>query len=91
MNHKDYECTLKDFAWNIKIEDQVGEIYEKESNFIYGSNYDSTFIEISSITGAFLRTLHPYTIANERKCLILDGTIEYCSGYSLSNIWYEQI
>jgi hypothetical protein len=86
LNHKDYTFKLKDFVWNIKIEDQVGEIYLKGSNFIFGQNWDSTFIEISSDNGAILDTLHPYTIEKERECLIIDGTGEYLSGYSLHNV-----
>lgn len=86
LNHKDYKFTLKDFDWNIKIEDQVGEIYVKGPNFIYGRNWDSTFIELSSTNGDILDTLHPYTIEKERECLILDGTTEYRSGYSLHNV-----
>ncbi len=86
LNHKDYKFKLKDFVWNIKIEDQVGEIYLKDSNFIYGRNYDSTFIVISPGNGAILDTLNPYTIEKERESLIIDGTGEYKSGYSLHNV-----
>lgn len=86
LNHKDYKFTLKDFDWNINIEDQVGEIYIKESNFIFGRNWDSTFIELSSTSGDILDTLNPYTIEKERECLIIDGTGEYKSGYSLHNV-----
>lgn len=86
FNHKDYELKLKDFNWNTKIEGQVGEIYIKGSNFIYGRNHDSTFIEISSANGSFLDTLHPYAIAKERQCLILDGAREYKNGYSLFDV-----
>lgn len=86
LNHKDYECKLADFSWYKKIEGQVGEIYVKGSNFIYGRNWDSTFIEISSKTGGFLDTLHPYTIEKERECLLLDSTKEYKNGYKLYTI-----
>jgi hypothetical protein len=86
LNHKDYEFKLKDFNWNTKIEGQVGEIYLKGSNFIYGRNYDSTFIEISSADGACLETLHPYTIEKERESLILDSAKEFKNGYSLINV-----
>jgi len=86
LNHKDYECKLADFSWYKKIEGQVGEIYIKGSNLMYGWNGDSTFIEISSKTGAFLDTLHPYTIEKERECLILDSTKEYKNGYKLFTI-----
>ncbi|MCX6150583.1 MAG: fibrobacter succinogenes major paralogous domain-containing protein [Ignavibacteriales bacterium] len=86
LNHKDYNFKVKDFVWNIKIEGQVGEIYLKGSNFIFGRNWDSTFIEISSDNGAIIDTLNPYTIEKERECLINDGTGEYKSGYSLHNV-----
>ncbi|MFH0989283.1 MAG: fibrobacter succinogenes major paralogous domain-containing protein [bacterium] len=86
LNHKDYTFKLKDFIWNIKIEDQVGEIYLKESNFIFGRNWDSTFVVISPDNGAILDTLKPFTIEKERECLINDGTGEYKSGYSLHNV-----
>ncbi|MCX5797485.1 MAG: hypothetical protein NTY77_18490 [Elusimicrobia bacterium] len=85
-NHKDYELKLKDLDWNTKIEGQVGEVYLKGSNLIYGRNHDSTFIEISSANGALLSTLHPYTIEKERECLILDSAREYRDGYSLFNV-----
>ena len=90
LNHKDYKIKLKDFDWNTKIEGQVGEIYLKGSNFIYGMNYDSTFIEISSNNGTLLDTLHPYTVEKERECLILDPASEYKSGYSLHNVLVDQ-
>lgn len=86
LNHKGYELKLKDFVWNIKIEGQVGEIYLKESNFIFGRNWDSTFVVISSDNGAILDTLHPYTIEKEKESLIIDGTGEHYDGYSLYNV-----
>lgn len=86
LNHKDYEFKLHDFDWNKKIEGQVGEIYIKESNFIYGRNHDSTFLEISPKTGAILNTLQPYTIEKEREPLILDSAREFKNGYSLYNV-----
>ncbi len=86
LNYKDYKFKLKDFVWNIKIEGLPGEIYLKESNFIFGRNWDSTFIVISPENGAILDTLNPYTIEKERECLINDGTGEYKSGYSLHNV-----
>jgi uncharacterized protein (TIGR02145 family) len=86
LNHKDYKFKVKDFVWNIKIEGQVGEIYLKGSNFIFGRNWDSTFLVISSDNGAILDTLKPFTIEKERECLIIDGTGEYLSGYSLHNV-----
>ncbi|MCX6170293.1 MAG: fibrobacter succinogenes major paralogous domain-containing protein [Ignavibacteriales bacterium] len=86
LNHKDYNFKVKDFVWNIKIEGQVGEIYFKGSNFIFGRNANSTFIVISPDNGAILDTLNPYTIEKERECLINDGTGEYKSGYSLHNV-----
>lgn len=86
LNHKDYKFKLKDFVWNIKIEGQVGEIYLKESNFIFGRNADSTFIVISPESGAIIDTLTPYTIEKERVCLINEKTGEYKSGYSLHNV-----
>jgi hypothetical protein len=86
LNHKDYKFKLKDFVWTIKIEGQVGEIYLKESNFIFGRNWDSTFVEISSDNGAILDTLNPHIIEKERESLIIDGTGEYKSGYSLHNV-----
>ena len=86
LNHKDYKFKVKDFVWNLKIEGVVGEIYLKEPNFIFGRNYDSTFVVISPGNGAVLETLNPYTVENERKCLILDSTAQYCNGYSLHNV-----
>jgi uncharacterized protein (TIGR02145 family) len=86
LNHKDYKFKVKDFVWNIKIEGLPGEIYLKESNFIFGRNWDSTFIVISPDNGAILDTLNPFTIEKERECLINDGTGEYESGYSLHNV-----
>ena len=86
LNHRDYKFKVKDFVWNTKIEDQVGEIYLKGSNFIFGRNWDSTFVVISPVNGAILDTLNPYTIEKERECLINDDTGEYKSGYSLHNI-----
>ena len=82
LNHKDYKIKLKDFEWNKKIEG-CGEIYVKGSNFIYGRNYDSAFIEISSTDGAILDTLKPYTVEKERDCLILDKSSVFGNGYSL--------
>jgi len=82
MDHKDYVFKSKDFTWTTKIEGQVGEVYPKGSNLIYGRNYDSTFIEISSADGAVLRTLHPYMVEKERKGLILDGASESQDGGS---------
>jgi hypothetical protein len=72
LNHKDYRFRAKDFVWNIKVEGQVGEIYikepnTKESNFIFGRNWDSTFLVISPDNGAILDTLHPYTIEKEKE------------------------
>lgn len=86
LNHKDYKIKLRDFEWNTKIEGQCGEIYLKGSNFIYGRNWDSTFIEISSTNGAVLDTLNPYTVEQERECTILDKASEYEKGYSLHNV-----
>lgn len=86
LNHKDYKFKVKDFVWNIKIEGQVGEIYLNGSNFIFGRNWDSTFIVISPDNGAILDTLNPFTIEKERESLIIDGTGEYKNGYSLHNI-----
>lgn len=76
LNHKDYKFKVKDFDRNITIKDQVGEIYVKESNFNFIRNWDSTFVVISSVNGAILDTLKPFTIEKERKCLINDGTGE---------------
>ena len=86
LNHKDYKIKLKDFDWNTNIEGNCGEIYVKGSNFIFGRNYDSTFIEIFSVNGAVLNTLHPYTVEQERECTILDKASEYEKGYSLHNV-----
>ncbi len=86
LNHKDYKFKVKDFVWNIKIEGLPGEIYLKDANFIFGRNWDSTFIVISPDNGAILDTLKPFTIEKERECLINDGTGEYESGYSLHNV-----
>ena len=86
LNHKDYELKLTDLKWNKKIEDQVGEIYLKESNLIFGRNLDSTFVVISPDNGAFIDTLKPYLIGKERESLILDSLIEFKSGYSLFNV-----
>jgi len=53
---------------------------------IFGRNWDSTFVVISPDNGAILDTLHPYTIEKERECLIIDGTGENYSGYSLYDV-----
>ncbi|MEI7491584.1 MAG: hypothetical protein WCK92_09310 [Bacteroidota bacterium] len=86
LNHKDFKIKIKDFEWNTNIEGNCGEIYVKGSNFIFGRNYDSTFIEISSTNGVVLDTLHPYTVEQERECTILDKASEFENGYSLHNI-----
>ena len=65
LNHKDYKFKVKDFDWNIKIEGVNGEIYLKDSNFIFGRNWYSTFVVISSVNGAILDTLKPFTVENE--------------------------
>lgn len=67
LNHKDFRFRAKDFVWNIKVEGQVGEIYVKEPNLIFGRNADSTFLVISPENGAILDTLHPYTIEEEKE------------------------
>src|SRR5450759_2390162 len=67
LNHHDYKFKFKDFVWNIRVEGQVGEIYLKESNLIFGRNWDSTFVVISPDNGAILDTLHPYTIEEEKE------------------------
>ena len=90
LKHKDYKFNLKHFIWNIKIQDQVGEIYFKGPDIIFGRNWDSTFLVISSINGDLLETLHPYTIDKERECLILDKTLEIKDGYSLYNVPVDQ-
>lgn len=66
LNHKDYKFKVKDFVWNTKIEDLPGKIYIKDSKIIFGRNADSTFLLISSDSGAILDTLKPYTVENER-------------------------
>jgi len=86
LNHKDYKYKEKDLVWNIKIENQVGEIYLKDSNFIFGSNADSTYVVISAANGAVLETLNPFKIEKERNCLIIDGSGESYSRYTLYNI-----
>ncbi|MCX6285211.1 MAG: hypothetical protein NTW31_13370 [Bacteroidetes bacterium] len=86
LNRKDYKIKLKDFDWNTNIEGNCGEIYIKGSNFIFGRNYDSTFIEISSTNGAVLDTLKSYTVEQERECTILDKAGVYENGYSLHNV-----
>ncbi len=86
FNQKDYLFKLADFEWNKIIKDQVGEIYLKESNFIFGRNWDSTFIVISPDNGAFIDTLKRYRIEKERESLILDNSREFKSGYSLYNV-----
>ena len=55
LNHTDYVLNIKDFVWNIKVEGVVGEIYFKEPNFIFGRNYDSTFVVISPSTGSEIK------------------------------------
>ena len=65
LNHKDYKFKVKDFDWNIKIEGVNGEIYVKDSNFIFGRNYYSSYLVISSVNGAILDTLKPFTVENE--------------------------
>lgn len=88
--NKDYVCKLKDLSWNLSVEGVVGEVYLKDSNLIYGRNYDSLFIEISIQNGTILKTLHPYTIEKERTCTMLDsGKISY-KGYSLQTIKTDQ-
>ena len=57
LNHKDYTFKVKDFVWNIKIEDLPGHIYVKDSNILFGRNWDSTFLVISPDNGAILNTL----------------------------------
>lgn len=57
----------KDFDWNIKIEDLPGHIYVKDSNILFGRNWDSTFLEISPDNGAILNTLYPFTIEEEKE------------------------
>lgn len=86
LNQKDYEVKLIDLKWNKKIEGQVGEIYFKDSNLIYGRNYDSTFIVISPNNGMIKDTLKPYIIDNEKECLILYSLREFKNGFSLYNI-----
>lgn len=86
LNHKDYAIRLSDLNWNRKIEDQVGQIYIKGSQIIFGRNYGSTFIEISSENGEILNTLKPYIIEKERKPLILDSNREFKDGYSLYDV-----
>ncbi len=89
LNHKDYKIRLEDFEWNQQLEGP-GDIYIKGSNFIYGRNYDSTFIEISSVNGSFLDTLKPYTVETERDCLILDKSSVFGNGYSLHFVPVDQ-
>lgn len=67
LNHKDYKIKVKDFDWNIKIEDLPGHIYVKDSNILFGRNWDSTFLEISPDNGAILNTLYPFTIEEEKE------------------------
>ena len=74
LNHKDYRFRVKDFVWNIKNESHPGQIYVKDSNFIFGNNDYLTFLVISSENGAILETLKPYTIEKEKENLIIDGT-----------------
>ena len=57
----------KDFDWNIKIEDLPGHIYVKDTNILFGRNWDSTFLEISPDNGAILVTLYPFTIEEEKE------------------------
>src|ERR1035437_8949180 len=65
LNHKDYKFKVKDFDWNIKVEDLPGQIYVKDSNILFGM--DSTFLEISPDNGAILGTLKPFTMEGERE------------------------
>lgn len=67
LNHKDYKIKVKDFDWNIKIEDLPGHIYVKDSNILFGRNWDSTFLKISPDNGAILNTLYPFTIEDEKE------------------------
>jgi hypothetical protein len=85
LNHKDYELKLTDLKWNIECEG-VGEIYLKSQNFIYGHNYDSTYVIISPENGKLIGTLNPYTVEKERVCLILDNIREFKNDYSLYNV-----
>ncbi len=66
LKHKDYRFRVKDFVWNIKVEDLPGHTYVKDSKIIFGRNADSTFLLLSSDNGAILETLKSFTIENER-------------------------
>lgn len=64
----------------------VGHVYPKDNNIIYGSNRHSTFTELSSENGAVLNVLNPYTVAEERDALIINGATVYKDGYTLNRV-----
>ena len=66
LYHKDYTFKVKDFVWNIKIEDLPGKVYVKDSKIIFGDNSWSKFLVISPENGTILETLEPFTIEEER-------------------------
>lgn len=88
--HNDFVCKLNDLTWNLTVKEVVGEVYLKDSNLIYGRNYDSLFIEISLQKGTILKTLQPYTIDKERTCTMLDSSIIMYKDYSLQTIKTDQ-
>ena len=65
LNHKDYKFKVSDFVWNIEIKDLPGHAYVKDSKIIFGRNADSTFLLLSSESGAILKTLKPFTVEEE--------------------------
>lgn len=84
-NGKNYKVKLSNLIWSKTIEG-VGDVYLKGNNIIYGSNHYSKFTEISSENGDILNVLNPYTVAEEKKPLIINGTTVYKEGYTLNRV-----
>lgn len=66
LNHKDYRFRLKDFVWDVKIENLPGEIYINDSTILFGSNIYAKFLVLSIENGAILDTLKPFTVEVEK-------------------------
>lgn len=84
-NGKNYKVKLSNLIWSKTIEG-VGDVYLKGNNIIYGSNHYSKFAEISSENGDILNVLNPYTVAEEKKPLIINGATVYKEGYTLNRV-----
>ncbi len=82
---KAYTVKLPGLIWSKTIEG-VGDVYLKGNNIIYGSNHYSKFTEISSENGDILNVLNPYTVAEEKKPLVINDTTVYKDGYRLTRV-----